>query len=104
MEIARVYLDTHMGMGFDGLKSIMRKSKVDPDSLTAGKFTVFINRKQTKFKVLIGSSFLIYHNNGERKFPLEAISHFPTFFDGKKLDFSRAVEKVIMAKLSGKPQ
>lgn len=102
MEIARVYFDVHMGLAFNGLKKIMKKTKVDPDSLPDGKFTVFINRKQTKFKCLVGSNILVYHDNGQRRFPLEVVSEFPRFFNGQKLDFTRAVEAAIRKKYDPK--
>lgn len=99
MEIARVYLDVSMINSFDGLRSIMRKSKVDPDTLPSGKFTIFINKKRTAFKLLVGTRHMVYHNNGGKAFPLEAIQNFPEFFDGRNVNLAAAVEKTIRQKL-----
>lgn len=98
MEIARVYFDVSMSMSFHGLQEIMRKSKVNPAVVPPGKFTVFINKAQTAFKVLVGTHHIIYHNNGTRRFPLEAIQNFPEFFDARKLDFNAAVKKTVTKK------
>lgn len=98
MEIARVFLDVSMSLGFQGLEKIMRDSKMNPDAIAPGKFTVFINKAQTSFKLVIGKHHLLYHRNGHRRFPLEAIQEFPQFFDGKKLDFAGAVKKTLEKK------
>lgn len=102
MEIARVYLDVSMSLSFQGLEKILRDSKINPQTIPPDKFTVFINRAQTAFKVLVGPHHLVYHKNGARKFPLEAISEFPKFFDGRKLDFAGAVRKAIERKFLSK--
>ena len=77
----------------------MAKAKVNPDTLPANNIILFINKAQTAFKLLVGPHYIVYHNNKGRKFPLEAIQHFPEFFDGKRLDFSGAVAKAISQKL-----
>jgi hypothetical protein len=89
-----------MAKSFIGLEQVMRDSKLNPDTIPNGKFTIFINRRQNAFKILIGKHHLVYHNNGNRKFPLEAIQTFPEFFDGKKIDFAAAVKKAIQRKLA----
>jgi hypothetical protein len=98
MEIARVFLDVHMGLAFQGLSKIMAKVKYNPDVLPDGKFTVFINSKQTAFKVLVGKRYLVYHNNEGKRFPLEAIAHFPKHFDGKTINFSAAARQALREK------
>lgn len=99
MEIARVFLDVNMSLSFGGLTDMMKKAKLKPDAWPSGRFVIFINRKQSAFKVLINNQFLVYHNTGGRKFPLEAIQHFPDFFDGRRIDFDAAVSKVLKAKV-----
>lgn len=99
MEIARVYLDVSMALGFNGLTEVLKKTKVDINTLPSGKFTVFVNRKHTAFKLLVGKNILIYHNNQGRKFPLEALTEIPNFFDGTTLKFSHAIKKTVIDKL-----
>lgn len=99
MEIARVFLDVNMGLGFQGLERIMSEAKIKKSSLSDRSFIVFINRRATKFKLLVGTSYLVYFNNGDKRFPLEALSNLPMAFDGKKFDFNRAIEKTIREKV-----
>lgn len=100
MEIARVFLDIPMYYGFQGLKGVLRKGGVNPETMDSKKFIVFINKAGTAFKVMVGPHFLVYHNNNGKKFPLEAIQHFPEFFDGEAFDFSAAASKVIKHKFN----
>ncbi len=100
MEIARVFLDVSMSLSFKGLTRIMSDAKMKPDAMPDKKFVVFINRRQTAFKVYINNSLLVYHNNGSRRFPLEAVSEFPNFFNGKSIDFSGAVRKAVERKFA----
>lgn len=84
-----------MALSFSGLTKLMLKAKMKPDAMPEKSFVVFINRKQTAFKVFINGSLLVYHNNGSRRFPLEAIQEFPRFFNGKTIDFAAAAQRVI---------
>lgn len=99
MEIARVFLNTFMGYSFQGLKQIMLDSKMKPDEVGNKKFVIFINRPMTAFKMLVGPNHIIYHNNGRHRIPLESITHFPEFFDGKRINVTGAIKKTIEAKL-----
>jgi len=95
MVIKRIYFDTSMAFSFDRLAEIMRKSHMPVESLKSGEFIVFVNRKQTAFKLLATANVMVYHNNKNRKFPVTAITHFPEFFDGKTIDLAKAVEREI---------
>lgn len=94
MRIARVFLDTHMGKNFKGLMDICRKAGFYP-SENNEDYTVFINSKHTKFKLLVGSKYLIYFDNKDKRFPIDAIKYMPMAFSGKEFDFSKAIEKQI---------
>lgn len=95
MVIKRIYFDTSMSLSFGGLSEMMKKSKLDIGTIESGEFVVFVNRKQTAFKLLCGPSLLVYHNNGGRRFPITAITQMPRFFDGSKIDFSAAVDRAV---------
>lgn len=88
-----------MALSFKGLTELMRKSKLNIDTLPSGKFVIFINRRQNAFKCLINNQFMVYHKTPGPRFPLEAIQHFPQFFNGTTIDFNRAAEKVISEKM-----
>jgi len=95
MQIARVFLDVHMGKNFTGLLDILRKEKVNNQ---LNQYVVFINSKHTKFKVLVGDKYLVYHDNKDKRFPIDAIKYLPLAFEGKEFKFSKAVEKLIKEK------
>ena len=100
MEIIRVFFQVHMGRSFDGLLTIAKSNKT---KITPSSMVLFINSKKNKFKVLIGDNNLIYHRTkDDRVFPLEAVKHFPLFFDGKEIDYNAAVAKSIKDKF-GEP-
>lgn len=98
MEIARVFFGVHMGYAFQGLGQVLRKSGIKPETMGNNELIVFMNTKMTAFKLMVGPHYLVYHNNRGRKFPLEAISHFPQFFNGKTLDFKGAERKALEKK------
>lgn len=95
MVIKRIYFDTSMAFSFERLTEIMRKSSMPIESLKAGEFVVFVNRKQTAFKLLATTNVMVYHNNKNRRFPITAITHFPEFFDGHTINITKAVERDI---------
>lgn len=96
MGLARVFLESDMRCGFRGLLLSAHKAGWKPEEKPEGTMTLFINRTQTKFKLLIGTHYLVYYANKSRRIPLEAVQHFPQFFDGKSIDVPKAIEKVIM--------
>lgn len=98
MEIARVFLDTPMFYQFQGLQEILRKNRIKPETLDEQEIIVFVNKAMTAFKVMVGPHYLVYHNNGRKRFPLEAIAHFGTFFNGKEIDFQAAARKALETK------
>ena len=88
-----------MGKNFKGLLSIAHKAGVKPEAMKES-YLVFVNTKHTKFKMLVGNQYLVYHDNGTRRFPLEAIQHLPHAFAGDKFEFSKSVEKLLRDKLN----
>lgn len=98
MRVARVFFDVHMGQNFRGLMSIAHKAGLKPEA-DAESFLVFINHAGTKFKLLIGNKYLVYHDNGSRRIELKAIKHLPRALSGKTFEFSRAVEASVLESL-----
>lgn len=95
MRITRVFLDVHMGLAFQGLGEIAKKAKtkLDPESCV-----VFLNRKNTAFKLMVGGVYLTYYKNNTR-IPLEAIRLLPEKFGGTKMEFDNAVRKSLEIQL-----
>lgn len=100
MEIARVFFGVHMAYGFQGLAKVLVDNKMKIETLKENGFIVFMNSKMTAFKLLVGPHYIVYYNNKGKRVPLEAISQFPSFFNGKTLDFKGAERKALEKKYS----
>jgi hypothetical protein len=98
MKIARVFLETDMRMGFQGLHRVLAHNKINPLGLDPEAYYVFMNRKRTKFKCISGK-YLVYFNNGSRIIPLDAIQYLPRNFGGSQLEMSEAIRKVVLKQL-----
>ncbi len=96
MRITRVFYDIHMGLAFQGLNRVAEeaKTKLDADSIV-----VFLNKKTTAFKLMVGGAYLTYYKNGNQKIPLEALRLLPTRFGGDQMQFDRAVRESLWKKL-----
>ncbi len=99
MRIARIFLDTSMNQGFQGLHRVLLKAKINPENLDPEAYYVFMNSKRTKFKVITGK-YLVYFNNGEKQIPLEALQYLPRNFGGSQLEMTDMVRKVVLKQLS----
>lgn len=91
MQIAQIFLNTHMGKNFHGLNEILRKAKVNPQN----SYVVFMNSKKTKFKLLVSDKYLVYHDNKDKAIDLNSLRHLPRAFEGDRFNFSKAVEATI---------
>lgn len=98
MNIARVFFEVDMRCNFNGLLKICHKAGIKP-SEKGQSFIVFINSSHSKFKLLINNTYLVYHDNGKRKFPLDAIKFLPGCFSGNEFRFDRALEKSLLEKM-----
>lgn len=96
MRLTRVFLNTFMGYGFEGLREIAKeaKSKLGPDTNV-----LFLNRKMTSFKMVLNDNYIVYYKNGGRKIPLDAIAHLPENFGGSQMEMSEAIKKSLISKL-----
>lgn len=98
MQIARVFFDVHMGQNFKGLLKICHKAGIRVEA-ESDSYVVFINSAMTKFKVLVGNKYLVYHDNRNRRIALEAIQYLPSAFRGTSFDFNIATAKSLAKKL-----
>lgn len=99
MRIARVFFDVHMAKNFNGLLSICHKAGIKPEA-EGESYIVFVNGAHTKFKLLVGNQYIVYHDNRTRRFPLDAIRYLPDAFNGKSFVFEKAIEKSLQEKLN----
>ena len=95
MRITRVFFDVNMGLGFDGLNKILKKSKT---KLDADATIFFLNRRMNKFKLFRGQEFLVYYRHKSR-IPLNALILLPSAFGGSQTEMDQAIRKSLMSKL-----
>lgn len=96
MKITRVFLDTSMIMGFEGLRAVASKakSKLGPDTTV-----LFINKAHTSFKMVVNDQYIVYYKNGHRRIPLDAIRYLPSTFGGSELEVQEAIKKSLISKI-----
>lgn len=99
MRIARVFFDVHMGQNFKGLLSLCHKAQIRPEAM-GESFIVFLNKKKTKFKLLVGHNYLVYHDNKNNQVPLDAIRYLPSAFSGNEFSFDKAIKESLVKKLN----
>jgi len=88
-----------MGKNFKGLMSIAHKAGIRPEA-EDDCYLVFINSATTKFKILVGNKYLVYHDNNSRKIALDAIRFLPEAFKGQAFSFDAALRKSIESKIN----
>jgi hypothetical protein len=99
MRIARLFLESDLRQGFQGLHKILQNAKINPSALNPEHYYIFMNRACTKFK-LISGAYLVYFNNGNRMIPLDAIQYLPRNFGGKETEMNEAIRTSLTRKLS----
>lgn len=93
--VVHVFLNTHMGLGHDGLTAYAAKHKVDLGALSQGAHVVFINRARDKVKMYSANEVVHYKRlkSGE-KLRMESLQHFPKCFTAEgELNYSQALAK-----------
>jgi len=99
MKIARIFLESDLRQGFQGLHSVLSKHKINPKNLNPEHYYIFMNRACSKFKMLSGS-YLVYFNNGNRRIPLNAIQYLPKNFGGTETQMNEAIRKTLVERLN----
>lgn len=91
-KIFKLFLDTHMGLGHDGLAKIAMKGKVKLAELAADDLLMFLNRAGDKLKVLGAQGRVIGYLRmpGQRKIMREALQYIPATFGAKGIDYDAA--------------
>ncbi len=68
MKIARVFFDVDMRCNFEGIRHHVKKD-MDNDQLSKDTVIILLNAAQTKFKLLIDNTYIVYYSNGNRRIP-----------------------------------
>ncbi len=102
-KILRVFTDVHMGLGHAGLTAYAAKHDVHTKKLVPGEHLVFINKKVDKMKIYSAENIVSYKWDS-RRLEMGALSHFNECFGAEGFEYTNALRKVILQKLSGRPK
>lgn len=98
-KIISVFPNTDLRCSHDGLTSIALKSNRNPEDLNNGSFYLFLNRKQSMFKMMAANNTLIHHKAKSGRVDIHAIEYLPSCFNAGKLDYDKALETVLKNRL-----
>lgn len=103
-KIFKLFLNTHMGLGHEGLAKIAAKSKIKLMELDEKDLIMFLNTKMDKLKVLGAQGKVVgYFRSPERR-PImaEALKYIPHTFGSTGFDYDAACEMALKEKLGVK--
>ena len=93
--IIRVVFDADLRCSHDGLRLIAKKLHVSTD-LKVGEYIVFINAKKSMLKIFAaGNTIAHFKCPDNRRMNLNVIAMIPTFFNGRELEYDKAIEALI---------
>lgn len=100
--IKRVFLNVSMINRFDGLQRIAKQAGVKMKDMDEGSYLVFVNHDRDKIAMLVGpqvegsSQIMAYTRLGRgRKVDLRIIAEIPKAFDGKSLNYNKALSLAV---------
>lgn len=98
--VLRVVFDVNMQNGHDGLREVARKLNQNLDSLEVGEFVVFMNTKRTILKIFAsGNTIAHFKHPLGHKIDLRLLSMIPRFFNGRELNYPKAIEEILKKEL-----
>lgn len=95
----------------DGLRKIATEAGFNPKKMKNGDYMFFINGKKDKIAALVGSpqgtdsegGVMCYYRLGAgRTVDMTTIRYIPQFFDGKNLNYDKALNKAVEDALQAK--
>lgn len=103
-KIFKLFTNTHMGLGHDGLSKIARKNKIKLEELDETDLILFLNTKLDKLKVLGAQGKVIgyYRSPDRRRIEPKALKYIPHTFGVNGFDYEAACALLIQEKLGGK--
>jgi len=91
-KLLRVFLNTHMGLGHNGLTSLAAQKRVSLPSLPTGEHVVFINRARTALKMYSPGNVVHYLKLPPgQKLRMETVQHFPNSLGGGEIQYGKAL-------------
>lgn len=97
-KVLHVIPEVSMIYGHKGLSEAAAKARlgIKPEELKQGEFIMFINKAFTAVKLLAANEVLIYYRHPKRhRLNYEALRLIPNFFDGRSLNYPKALRALI---------
>jgi hypothetical protein len=98
-EIVTVLAETDLRNGHQGLMQLAQKNRINVLNLEAGSFVLFLNRKQTAFKLYAANNTIVHYKHPRGRVNLGAIEYFPRIFNAGKFSYDKALAKLLDKKL-----
>jgi hypothetical protein len=94
--LVQYFPNADLRSGYDGLYKVAKRGGLDLKTIKNGEFCAFVNRKKDKLKLATHSDFVAYLRlpRGQQIDP-RVIQVLPEFFNGTKIEYSRALENVL---------
>lgn len=95
MKIIRYFSDVDMRNGHNGLRQIARDEGIDLRRVPEGQFVIFMNKKKNCLKMFASYNVLAHVKLDEGKIDPRVIAHIPACFNGREIDYDKALRKVM---------
>lgn len=92
--IISVFPNADLRCGHTGLAITAADGNKSADNLKPGQFLLFINRKQTAFKLLAFNNTLVHYRSPAGRIDLRAIQYLPQCFTAGKFNYDIALKRM----------
>lgn len=93
--LVRVFFSSDMRCSHKGLKLICEENNFSPSE---NELVVFVNRKQTMFKLLSGPDTVGFYKSPSGRVTMDAIQYLPEAFNGHRINFNSAIKRALFQK------
>jgi len=90
-KLVHYFPESDLRSGHTGLAKLAQKARVSVSALNPGDFLLFVNRKQTAFKVLTANNILAHYKSPSGRVDLGAVQYMSAAFSGGEFNFDRAL-------------
>ncbi len=95
--IVRYFPETDLRGGHHMLSLAAAKEGIKIASVAVGEFLLFVNRKQTAFKMLTQGGVLVHFKTTGGRLNPATFAIIPKYFDGKTIAYDRALLETLKA-------
>lgn len=101
-KIIRYFPDSNLRSGHRGLAMLAAKNGIKVNSLGAGEFLIFVNKRQNMLKMFASGNIIAHYKkeDGSRIDP-RTIAHIPRHFSGSKINYDAALVQVLRREFKG---